>query len=103
MSDDDRRREEIRSLLEGGLETETFPRADSLEEVEAVVARLRKPDLGLEAKLKIAGFALKLIQHGGVEQACETCMYFLVHRRHCEQPQLDVPVESQWSCRLWRI
>jgi hypothetical protein len=103
MSDEDPRREEIRSLLEGGLKTEAFPRADSLEEVEAVVARLRDSDGGLEAKLTIAGFALKPVEHGGVEQACETCMYFLVHRRHCEQPQLDLPVEPHWSCRLWRI
>jgi hypothetical protein len=26
-----------------------------------------------------------------------------VHRRFCELPELMLPVEPQWSCRLWRI
>ena len=38
-----------------------------------------------------------------IEQACETCMYYKVHRRYCELPELELPVEPEWSCRLWRI
>jgi hypothetical protein len=30
-------------------------------------------------------------------------MYYKVHRRYCELPELDFPVEPEWSCRLWRI
>jgi hypothetical protein len=51
----------------------------------------------------IAGFTLEPIEHGGLEQPCETCMYYVVHRRFCELPELNLPVEPQWSCRLWRI
>jgi hypothetical protein len=96
-------RAEIRSLLAGGLETEVFPRADTHEQVQAIVARLQAPGADLKAKLAIGGFTLTPVEHGGMEQSCETCMYYKVHRRFCELPELDVPVEAEWSCRLWRI
>ncbi len=100
---DDQRREDIRSLLASGLETEVFPRADTHEEVQAIIARLREVGGDLKAKLVVAGFTDHTIEHGGLEQPCETCMYYLVHRRYCELPELDCPVEPEWSCRLWRI
>jgi hypothetical protein len=93
----------IRGLLAGGLKTEVFPRADSQNEVTATIARLRAAGDDLEAKLVIAGFTDYPVEYGGIVQACETCMYFLVHRRFCELPELAVPVEANWSCRLWRI
>lgn len=102
-TEDDRRREEIRSVLASGLPTDVFPRADTHEEVQAVVARLRGAGADLKARLSIAGFTLKPIVHDGIEQACETCMYYKVHQRYCELPELDVPVQAEWSCRLWRI
>jgi hypothetical protein len=95
--------ERIRELLAGGLKTEVFPRADSQDEVIAVTGRLRAAGDDLEAKLVIAGFTDHPVEYGGIEQACETCMYFLVHRRFCELPELMVSVEADWSCRLWRI
>ncbi|ODR99396.1 hypothetical protein AUC68_05350 [Methyloceanibacter methanicus] len=103
MSDeDDKLRETIRSLLAGGLEVEVFPRADTHDEVQAIVGRLQANG-DLKDRLAIAGFTLTPIEHEGIEQACETCMYYQVHRCYCELPELDVPVEPQWSCRLWRI
>jgi hypothetical protein len=30
------------------------------------------------------------------------CMYFVVHRKWCELPELAWPVEPEWWCRLWR-
>jgi hypothetical protein len=101
--DDDARREEIRALLAGGLATEVFPRADSHEQVQALLARLREEGTTLERRLVIGGFTLETIVHEEIEQPCSTCMYYLVHRRYCELPELDVPVEPEWSCRLWRI
>lgn len=95
--------EQIRAILVGGLETEVFPRADSNAEVVEIIGRLRAAGDDLEAKLVIGGFTLETIEHGGLEQPCETCMYYLVHRRFCELPELAVPVEPEWSCRLWRI
>ncbi len=100
---DDQERNAIAATLGSGLKTEVFPRADSHEEVQQIIARLRAVDGDLTAKLVIAGFTDHTIEHGGLEQPCETCMYYLVHRRYCELPELDCPVEPEWSCRLWRI
>jgi hypothetical protein len=103
VDDDDKRREEIRELLAGGLKTEVYPRADTHEQVQEIVARLRAADGDLKARLVIGGFTLDPIMHEGIEQSCETCMYYKVHRRYCELPEFEVPVEPEWSCRLWRI
>lgn len=103
MSDNAQQREEIRSLLVGGLRTEEYPRADTPEEREAIIHRLRTEAVGLKSKLVIAGFSLAPIEHGDFTQHCETCMYFQSHRKHCELPELDLPVDPEWSCRLWRI
>lgn len=101
--DDDVVRARIADLLRGGLKTEVFPRADDSASTQAILQRLRDSDRSLEARLVIGGFTLETIVHESIEQPCETCMYYLVHRRFCELPELDVPVEAPWSCRLWRI
>jgi hypothetical protein len=101
--DDDVRREACRALLAAGLETEVYPRADSHEEVMALLTRLRTEGRTLADKLIISGMTEKTITHGDVEQPCSDCMYYLVHRRYCDLPELDLPVEPEWSCRLWRI
>jgi hypothetical protein len=101
--DTDGEREAIRSMLDGGLVTEVFPRADTHEEVLAITRRLQQEGATLEAKLVIGGFTLLPIEHEDLEQLCRTCMYYQTHRRHCVLPELDVPVEPEWSCRLWRI
>lgn len=103
MTTDTTQLEDIRLLLAGGLVTEALPRADTHEAVQEIVARLRAAGGGLTAKLVISGFTLTPVVHDGLEQACETCMYYHVHRRWCVLPELDVPVEPEWSCRLWRI
>ena len=100
---DEALRAEIKSLLESGLRTEVFPRADTHEEVQSIVNRLGAAGGDLESKLVIGGFTLKTIKHDEIEQPCETCMYYKVHRRFCELPELNLPVEPEWSCRLWRI
>ena len=101
-TEDDKRREEIRILLAAGLETEVYPRADTHEQVQEIVGRLQA-NKDLKSRLMIGGFTLTPIMHGDIEQSCETCMYYKVHQRFCELPELDVPVEPDWSCRLWRI
>jgi hypothetical protein len=100
---DDEQRDAIMKMLVSGLKTEVFPRADTHEEIQDIVARLRQAGGDLQAKVVIAGFTDRPIEHGGLEQHCETCMYYLVHRKYCELPELDCPVEPHWSCRLWRI
>lgn len=101
--DNEPRRREIGAMLASGLKTEAFPRADTHDEVQAIIARLREPGLDLKARLVIGGVTNYTVEHGGIEQPCETCMYYLVHSKYCELPELDIPVEPEWSCRLWRI
>lgn len=100
---DDAERNEIERLLANGLATEVQPRADTHEQVQELITRLRTSDGSLASRLVIGGFTLKPVEHSGLEQACETCMYYAVHRRFCELPELALAVEPQWSCRLWRI
>ncbi len=103
---DDSLRAVLEDNLSNGLTTEIEPRAYSSEEVNEVVARLQKlEEEDYSNKIVIAGFTLKAYNLGDDEdddQACETCMYYLVHRKFCELPELMLPVEENWSCRLWR-
>jgi hypothetical protein len=102
--DDDARRARLADLLKNGLETEVTPRADDQNAVQAIIGRLR--DLAAdddEGRLKIGGFTDHPYLHDDLEQPCETCMYYLVHRQWCDLPELALPVEPTWSCRLWRI
>ena len=102
--DDDKTRVTIAEMLASGLETEVWPRAGTSEEVNEIVARLQVEAGGdLEQKLIIAGFTDHTIEADEIEQPCETCMYYKVHAKFCELPELMVPVEPEWSCRLWRI
>ncbi|HCS70023.1 MAG: hypothetical protein RIC85_00375 [Gammaproteobacteria bacterium] len=103
-AEDDALREQIRGRLSGGLETEVWPRAETSEMVNELVGRLKTEAADdLDAKLVVSGFTDHTIEADGLEQPCETCMYYLVHRRFCELPELMLPVEPEWSCRLWRI
>ena len=83
--------------------TEAFPRADSHEMILDIVARLHALPDDLAQKLTVAGFTPEPVDIDGLSQSCETCMYYLVHQRFCELPELLLPVEPEWSCRLWRI
>ena len=102
--DDDETRATIAEMLASGLETEVWPRAGTSEEVNEIVARLQvEAGQDLEKKLVIAGFTDHTIEADEIEQPCETCMYYKVHAKFCELPELMVPIEPEWSCRLWRI
>ena len=92
----------IAELLEGGLQTEVEPFPETEKEFAEIVARLRALEpQDLKGKLVIGGF----VDHpyGPDKQRCMECMYFLVHRKWCDLPELAVPVEPEWWCRLWRI
>lgn len=101
---DDALRAQIEDLLQAGLETEVWPRAETSEMVNEIVSRLREnASTDLKEKLRVAGVTDHTVEADGLEQPCETCMYYLVHRQFCELPELMIPVSPQWSCRLWRI
>lgn len=101
-NDDDALRDRIGHLMANGLETKTEPFPENNLEFEKVLAELRELEPGaLEEKLVISGFVDK--PYGEDEQRCLECMYYLVHRKWCDLPELAVPVEAEWWCRLWRI
>ena len=97
-------RNDIAKKLADGFETDAFPRAESSEMVRQIIEKLQLYAADdLDQKLKIGGFTNYTVEIDGLEQPCETCMYYLVHRKFCTLPELLLPVEPEWSCRLWRI
>ena len=102
-SSDDEVRERIAQLLAGDLATDWRHRADDSQRFNEVTAALRGSDGELATKLRLAGFTDHPVAHEDIDQACESCMYYLVHRRWCALPELELPVAPQWSCNVWRI
>jgi len=104
LAEDSTVRKELEKRLSNGLQTEIEPRAYSHEEVLELVARLQDlSEADYDSMMVVAGFTPKPYGEEDDEQACETCMYYKVHRKFCELPELMLPVEPEWSCRLWRI
>src|SRR5262245_11385036 len=102
MSDDASLREKIRGLLSGGLCTQIEPVPQDNVEFDAILNEQHDLDESqLEEKLEISGFVDK--PHGPEHQCCHDCMYYAVHRKWCVLPQLGLPVEPEWWCRLWRV
>lgn len=92
----------IATMMKNGLVTQTEPFPETNREFAAILDQLRELDpQDLKSKLVISGF----VDHpyGPEKQRCMECMYFLVHRKWCDLPELSLPVDSQWWCRLWRI
>jgi hypothetical protein len=101
-TEDDLLRERIRTALASGLKTQTEPFPESDKEFGQLLAQTRELPLDdLDAKLVLTGFTDK--PYGPDQMRCQECMYYLVHRRWCDLPELAVPVEPDWWCRLWRI
>jgi len=92
----------ITQLLRDGLVTQTEPFPETDKEFAMLLTELRDtPRDQLRTKLVIAGVVDQ--PFGPERQRCTECMYFLVHRKWCDLPELAVPVEPDWWCRLWRI
>jgi hypothetical protein len=92
----------IGKLLADGLKTQTEPFPETDREFGALLVALRElPPGDLEAKLVLSGFTDH--PYGPDQMRCQECMYYLVHRKWCDLPELAVPVEADWYCRLWRI
>lgn len=92
----------IEDLMREGLRTEVDPFPETGKEFAAILDQLRllHPDQ-LREKLVLSGWLLT--PHGDDEMRCQECMYFLVHKRWCDLPELSLPCEPDWWCRLWRI
>lgn len=105
MNDDDSLRDKLGAMLADGLKTDWEDRAYTSEKVNQIVARLQHvASDDYEQKLIVGGFTdYPYGDPADISQSCETCMYYLKHRKYCELPELECPVEPQWSCTLWRI
>ena len=101
-ADDDALREEIGKMMEDGLQTQTEPFPEDHVAFEKILQEVRELDpADLKQKLVVTGFVNH--PYGEDDQRCLECMYYLVHRKWCDLPELAVPVEPEWWCRLWRI
>ncbi len=95
-------RRQIEQMLGNGLKTQTEPFPETEKEFAQLLTQLRGQCADdLKAKLEISGFTDK--PYGPDQMRCQECMYYLVHRKWCDLPELSVPVEPDWWCRLWRI
>ena len=95
-------RDQIGKIMADGLQTQTEPFPETDREFGVLLNQLRDlPADDLQAKLVLSGFVDK--PYGPDNMRCQECMYYLVHRKWCDLPELAVPVEPEWWCRLWRI
>lgn len=69
---------------------------------EDIVDRIRATP-GVKEKAEIAGLIREPFDDGEMKQECASCIYFLPHHGHCDLPELNIPVDPDWWCRLWRI
>lgn len=93
---------EIEALLATGMETATDPFPRTQAEFADILEELRQLDpQDLKAKLVVAGFLDR--PYGRAQMRCRECNYYLIRRKWCDLPELDLPVEPDWWCRLWRI
>lgn len=99
---EDALRERVTALLRSGLKTRTEPFPENDREFGALLNELQHlASDDLEGKLVLSGFIDS--PYGEDQMRCQECMYYLVHRKWCDLPELAVPVEPDWWCRLWRI
>jgi hypothetical protein len=93
---------EIDQQLTGGLQTITAPFPKTEKEFAEILDELRAlPPDDVENRLVISGFVNH--PYGPEQQRCQECIYFLVHRKWCDIPEVSLPCQPDWWCRLWRI
>ena len=92
----------IEDMFAGGLVTKVEPFPETTQDFSRLLDELRPLTADeLRAKLVISGWLLE--PYGEDHMRCQECMYYLVHRRWCDLPELNLPAKPDWWCRLWRI
>ncbi|MBM3615578.1 MAG: hypothetical protein FJX28_09145 [Alphaproteobacteria bacterium] len=92
----------IEDMFAEGLVTEVEPFPETDREFSKLLDILRPLDANaLREKLVISGWLLE--PYGADKMRCQECMYYLVHKRWCDLPELNLPAKPDWWCRLWRI
>lgn len=92
----------IEDMFAEGLVTQVAPFPETDKEFSKILDILRPLSAdNLREKLVISGWLLK--PFGPDQMRCQECMYYLVHKRWCDLPELNLPAKADWWCRLWRI
>jgi hypothetical protein len=90
----------ISKMLADGLKTQIEPVPEDNNQFDAIVAELQEIDASdIERKLVVSGY----LNHPVDDMRCLECMYYLNHRKWCNLPEINLPAEENWWCRLWRI
>jgi hypothetical protein len=94
----------VDGLLSYGVKSTMSPFPSNQGEFLDIVRQLRQLDENdLLGRLDIGGFANYTIGEGDDMQRCQECIYYLPNSRWCDLPELPVPVEPHWWCRLWKM
>jgi hypothetical protein len=94
----------VDGLLNYGIKSTMDPFPETQAEFLAIVRELRQLDENdLLGRLDVGGFANYPIGEGEDMQRCQECIYYLPNGKWCDLPELPVPVEPHWWCRLWKM
>jgi hypothetical protein len=94
----------VDGLLSYGVKSTMSPFPETQSQFLDIVRQLRQLDENdLLGRLDIGGFANYSIGEGDDLQRCQECIYYLPNGKWCDLPELPVPVEPHWWCRLWKM
>lgn len=94
----------VDGLLEYGVPSTMEPFPETQAEFLAIVNELGQlHENDLLSRLDLGGFANYTVGEGEGMQRCQECIYYLPNGRWCDLPELPVPVEPHWWCRLWKM
>ncbi|HXU32593.1 MAG TPA: hypothetical protein VN851_18655, partial [Thermoanaerobaculia bacterium] len=94
----------VDGLLSYGVKSTMSPFPNTQAEFLDIVRDLRRLDKNdLLGRLDLGGFANYTVGDGEEMQRCQECIYYLPNGKWCDLPELPVPVEPHWWCRLWKM
>jgi hypothetical protein len=74
----------------------------AIDTIQVTVDRMRATG-DIKERVVLAGLIRKSVEDDGITKACDNCIYFLARREWCDLPELNIPVDPDWYCGLWRV
>jgi hypothetical protein len=91
-------------LLSFGIDPIIEPFPKTQHEFLAIVEELRAlHENDLIGRLRVGGFTNYSMGEGEEIQRCQECIYYHPNRKWCDLPELPIPVDAHWWCRLWNV